>query len=72
MLGCSFYSGEEGTGDKDQQDMHQSWINGGDQIMVCTSAFGAGNDYAHVRVVTHAGSPMEMVEYRYLVSYMHH
>jgi superfamily II DNA helicase RecQ len=52
--------------------MHQSWINGGDQIMVCTSAFGAGNDYAHVRVVTHAGSPMEMVEYRYLVSYMHH
>jgi superfamily II DNA helicase RecQ len=32
-------------------------------VMVCTSAFGAGNDYRHTRLVVHAGTPVEMVNY---------
>jgi superfamily II DNA helicase RecQ len=31
--------------------------------MINTTAFGAGNDYPHVRVVIHAGSPKEMMGY---------
>jgi hypothetical protein len=29
--------------------------------MVCTAAFGAGNDYSHTRVTVHAGTPKEMI-----------
>jgi hypothetical protein len=31
--------------------------------MVCTSAFGVGNDYPHTRFVIHAGNPFEMIGY---------
>jgi superfamily II DNA helicase RecQ len=31
--------------------------------MVCTSAFGCGNDHPHVCLVIHAGSPKEMIDY---------
>jgi superfamily II DNA helicase RecQ len=65
-LGCHFYSGDNGTSDDNRKMMHQAWIDGDDTVMMCMSAFGAGNDYPHVRVVAHAGSPMELIGYRYL------
>ena len=63
-LGCSFYSGGRTTNDLERQQMFQRWIDGLDPVMVCTSAFGAGNDYPHVRLVIHAGSPLDMLGFR--------
>jgi hypothetical protein len=60
-LGCNFYRGGKTNTDTERQEMMQAWIHGQDQVMVCTSAFGAGNDYPHVRLVIHAGSPLEML-----------
>ena len=36
--------------------------------MICTSAFGTGNDHPHVRLVVHAGTPFEMLDYTQEVS----
>ena len=64
VLGCAFYSsGGNKDGEQNQQDDYDDWISGEAKIMVCTSAFGAGNDYSHVRLVIHAGSPWEMIGY---------
>jgi superfamily II DNA helicase RecQ len=58
-----------GTKDEDQyrsdawQKFYDDWILGRKRGMVCTSAFGAGNDYGHVRLVIHAGTPNEMIGY---------
>jgi hypothetical protein len=66
-LNCQFYSGDSNTGDEDRLSMHKSWVEGDERVMVCTAAFGAGNDHPHVRVVTHAGTPLGgWVDYRYL------
>jgi superfamily II DNA helicase RecQ len=63
-LGCAFYSaGGNKEGEQDRQNDYDDWISGEAKIMVCTSAFGAGNDYSHVRLVIHAGSPREMIGY---------
>ena len=61
ILGCKFYNGGEETTDEERQSAYNTWIQGTDKIMVCTAAFGAGNDYPHVRLVIHAGTPKEMI-----------
>jgi superfamily II DNA helicase RecQ len=66
ILDCQFYSGSDDTSDDERQKMHRDWIDGVHRVMVCTSAFGSGNDYASVRVVAHAGSPGEFIGYRYI------
>jgi len=61
LLGCKFYNGGKDITDMERQSAYDSWIKGSDQIMICTAAFGAGNDYPHVRLVIHAGTPREMI-----------
>jgi superfamily II DNA helicase RecQ len=46
-----------------RQKIFDDWLQGKKTGMVCTSAFGAGNDYSHVRLVVHAGAPKEMIGY---------
>lgn len=58
-LGLGFYHG--GLTDNERQKIHGEWLSGTSYAMVCTSAFGAGNDYQHTRLVIHAGSPFEMI-----------
>ncbi|KAG6867384.1 hypothetical protein C0993_003524, partial [Termitomyces sp. T159_Od127] len=60
-LECDFYHGD--LNDSDRQAAYDRWVQGINQVMVCTNAFGAGNDYAHVRLVIHAGTPRHMVTY---------
>jgi len=47
--------------DTQRQDIYNHWISGVHQVMVCTAAFSAGNNYPHVRLVLHAGTPQEMI-----------
>lgn len=48
--------------DQQRQLAHTSWIAGDtSQWLLCTSAFAAGVDYAHVRVTIIAGTPREMI-----------
>ena len=61
LLGCNFYNGGEETTDTERQSAYDAWIQGINRIMICTAAFGAGNDYPHVRLVIHAGTPREMI-----------
>lgn len=75
-LDCGFYHGRQATHPKasstasltdgQRLQLYHRWIKGTepkDRIMVCTSAFGVGNDYPHVRLVIHAGTPIEMMGY---------
>ena len=62
-LDCDFYSGQAGISNTAREEMYNRWITGEKRVMVCTSAFGAGNDYSHVRLVVHVGTPFEMVDY---------
>ncbi|KAG5337017.1 hypothetical protein C0989_011180 [Termitomyces sp. Mn162] len=62
-LGCEFYHGGDDSNDSERVQSYQRWIQGSNKVMVCTSAFSAGNDYPHVRLVVHAGTPFEMVGY---------
>lgn len=63
-LGIPFY---EGGGDEEnstiRKESYSQWIDGRAKWMVCTSAFAAGNDYPHVRVVIHAGTPLDFSDY---------
>jgi superfamily II DNA helicase RecQ len=61
MLNCEFYNGSSTLSDPERLKIHSRWMDGTHQFMVCTSAFGAGNDYSHVRMVIHAGTPQEMI-----------
>jgi len=47
--------------DQIKERIYYQWIEGTNITMVCTSAFGAGNDYPSVRLVIHAGTPQEMI-----------
>jgi superfamily II DNA helicase RecQ len=60
-LKCEFYHGSKTLSDTERLEIHGRWIDGTHQFMVCTSAFGAGNDYSHVRIVIHAGTPQQMI-----------
>jgi superfamily II DNA helicase RecQ len=60
-----YYSGKQDEKHQvdPRQKYYEDWFQGKKKGMVCTSAFGAGNDYSHVRVVIHAGTPKEMIGY---------
>jgi superfamily II DNA helicase RecQ len=63
-LGCDFYHSSKGqTAPEVRQRQYDDWIAGKHNVMVCSSAFGAGNDYSHVRLIVHGGSPREMIGY---------
>lgn len=44
-----------------RQGRMDSWISGNKKGLVCTSALAAGNDYGHVRLTIHVGTPPDMV-----------
>lgn len=60
-LGYQFYHGD--LDDTTQLQLVTAWHNGTKRGMICTSAFGAGNDYAHVRYIYHLGTPFEGIGY---------
>lgn len=59
-LHCPNYSGQLSHSERSAAYNH--WISGKSKVMVCTSAFGAGNDYPQVRLVIHAGTPCQMID----------
>jgi Helicase conserved C-terminal domain len=62
LLGCEFYHSQSGTGiEKDQ--VLQRWRRGEYPVIVATSAFGMGVDYAHVRNVFHYGLPSDAINF---------
>jgi len=72
LLKVDFYAGRGGNQlkpaerkvyDVEKQEMVTRWRSGEYLWMISTAAFGAGNDYPHVRAVIHAGSPREMMGY---------
>ncbi|KAG6819212.1 hypothetical protein H0H93_014238 [Arthromyces matolae] len=62
-LDCDFYEGGGSLTDLERVAVYNRWIQGVNKVMVCTHAFGAGNDYPHVRLVVHAGTPKQMISY---------
>lgn len=62
-LQCDFYNGSSEVKNAEREKMVTKWVSGVNTVMVCTSAFGAGNDYPHVRLIIHFGTPIEMIEY---------
>lgn len=61
LLQCEFYNGGKDTTDEQRLNIYNQWISGAHQVMICTSAFSAGNNYPSVRLVIHAGTPREMI-----------
>lgn len=59
LLGCDIYKSD--LSDRIKENIYYRWLKGDYKVMVCTSAFSAGNDYPSVRLVFHAGSPLEMI-----------
>ena len=62
FLGCKFYKGKDMEKDERSQ-VYLNWRLGVDKTMICTSRFGAGNDYPSVHLIIHAGTPLEMIGY---------
>lgn len=48
--------------DQDRQAAYQQWISGDNQFLACTSAFSAGCDWPHVRLVILAGQPPSLLD----------
>jgi len=61
VLECEMYKGE--MNDEAKNRVYFQWIEGIHRIMICTNAFGVGNDYRSVRIIIHAGTPLEMIGY---------
>ncbi|KAI6006168.1 P-loop containing nucleoside triphosphate hydrolase protein, partial [Pisolithus orientalis] len=57
------YNGDKRTSDEERQLAYQQWISGATKVLIATTAFSAGNDYAHVRMVIHMDRPFDMVDY---------
>lgn len=63
LLKCGFYTGDrEISDDLQRAQIYSEWINGVNKVMVCTSAFGAGNDWQSIPLVIFVGVPREMVD----------
>jgi superfamily II DNA helicase RecQ len=63
VLKCDFYRGGRCETPEEKEAIYHRWIQGIYKVMVATSAFGAGNDYPHVRLVIHAGQPRNCMDY---------
>lgn len=60
-LDCEFYNSQDP--DRIKESIYLRWRDGTHNVMVSTSAFSCGNDYAHIPLVLHAGTPREMMGY---------
>jgi superfamily II DNA helicase RecQ len=47
----------------ERQEIYQRWTSGTYKGLVATTALAAGNDYPHVRITAHIGSPFDMVTF---------
>ena len=56
------YEGGSSMTNSAREAAYQAWLKGTCSWMSCTSAFSAGMDYAHVRVVIFAGTPERLVD----------
>ena len=63
VLKCDFYRGGQQETLEEKEAIYHQWIQGVYKVMVATSAFGAGNDYPHVRLIIHAGQPRNCMDY---------
>jgi superfamily II DNA helicase RecQ len=61
-LGCESYFHESGTATEKEQVMAR-WRQGEHRVIIATSAFGTGVDYAHVRTVIHQGLPTDAINF---------
>ena len=61
MLHCEFYNSRDA--DDITESVYTRWREGTHKVMVSTSAFSCGNDYAHIPLIIHAGTPREMIGY---------
>ena len=59
LLECDVY--KSSIADSIKENIYYCWISGEKTVMVCTSAFSAGNDYPSVCLVIQAGTPLEMI-----------
>lgn len=64
LLDLHFYEGGNTSTDQLRRSAYQAWLQGGPHaFMVCTTAFGTGLDYSHVRVVIIAGASSDASEF---------
>ena len=61
-LGCEYYYSDSGTVAEKEQVVAR-WRNGDHRVIMATSAFGTGVDYAHVRCVIHQGLPTDAINF---------
>ncbi len=62
-LGIPCYQGGKEFTDERRRASVETWTSGSSKFMVCTSAFLAGIDMAHVRVVVFAGCPLRVDDF---------
>jgi hypothetical protein len=62
-LNYPFYHGGDEANREKNTAIYNSWLAGDPPVVIATSAFGTGNDYAHVRLVIHVCAPYEMTYY---------
>lgn len=61
-LECEYYHSNSGPAEEKEQAMAR-WRDGIHRVIVATSAFGTGVDYAHVRVVIHLDLPTDAINF---------
>ncbi|PWN39823.1 P-loop containing nucleoside triphosphate hydrolase protein, partial [Ceraceosorus guamensis] len=63
-LGCPQYTAGAANRAEDKASILHNWLSSAAQpFMVATSALGTGFDYAHVRIVIHAGEPYSLIDF---------
>lgn len=62
-LGLQFYHAKNPITAEERCQRYQEWVDGKRLGIVCTTALAAGNDYPHVWVTAHLGSPYDMVTF---------
>ncbi|KIL56726.1 hypothetical protein M378DRAFT_88899, partial [Amanita muscaria Koide BX008] len=64
-MGIEFYHGskKQPLTAEQKQGIYERWVRGEHEGMVASTALGAGNDYGHVRIAAHLGTPYDMVTF---------
>ena len=62
MLGCNTYYSDSGS-DEEKVQVLATWRDGQKRLLVATSAFGVGVDYAYVRDVIHIDAPRSAIDF---------